>query len=53
MNGRQVTGEADVRGGSFDARRVVSGIANRTSWSGVSWSGVSWSGVSWSGTDWS
>src|SRR3954453_12709162 len=53
VNGRQISGEVDVHGRSFNSSRVASGIANRTNWSGVTWSGVTWSGVTWSGVTWS
>src|SRR3954471_18156982 len=51
--GREVRGETDIRGRSFNASNWAAGLKNGTNWNGVSWSGVSWSGVSWSGVSWS
>jgi serine protease AprX len=51
--GREVRGEVDVRGRSFNASTVAAGMQNGTNWNGVTWSGVTWSGVTWSGVTWS
>jgi serine protease AprX len=51
--GKQVRGEVDIRGRSFDARSWAQGVRSGSNWSGLNWSGVSWSGVSWSGVSWS
>jgi serine protease AprX len=51
--GREVRGEVDVRGRSFNASNFAAGLKNGTNWNGVTWSGVTWSGVTWSGVTWS
>jgi serine protease AprX len=53
INGRQVTGEVDVRGRSFNASNWAAGVKTGANWNGMSWSGMSWSGMSWSGMSWS
>jgi serine protease AprX len=53
VNGRQVNGEIDVRGKSFDVRNWAAGLKSGANWNGMSWSGMSWSGMSWSGMSWS
>jgi serine protease AprX len=53
VNGRQVTGEVDVRGRGFDVRTWAAGVKTGANWNGMSWSGMSWSGMSWSGMSWS
>jgi serine protease AprX len=53
LGNKEVRGEVDVRGRSFDARAWAAGVRNSTNWSGMSWSGMSWSGMSWSGMSWS
>jgi serine protease AprX len=62
-DGVMLTGEQDIFGAPFDARRHArlevrraawdGGTWNGNSWSGNSWSGDSWSGNSWSGNSWS
>ena len=51
--GREVRGEVDVRGKTFDVRTWAKGLRNGANWNGMSWSGMSWSGMSWSGMSWS
>jgi serine protease AprX len=51
--GREVRGEVDVRGKTFDVRTWAAGLRNNGNWNGMSWSGMSWSGMSWSGMSWS
>jgi serine protease AprX len=53
VGGREVRGEVDIRGRSFNASNVAAGLRNGTNWHGVTWSGVTWSGVTWSGVTWS
>jgi serine protease AprX len=53
INGRQVNGEVDVRGRSFNATNWAAGVKTGANWNGMSWSGMSWSGMSWSGMSWS
>jgi serine protease AprX len=53
VNGRQITGEVDVRGRAFDPARVAAGIRDRSNWSGVRWGGGDWAGVRWGGIDYS
>jgi serine protease AprX len=53
VGGKEVRGEVDVRGRSFNASTFAAGLKNGTNWHGVTWSGVTWSGVTWSGVTWS
>jgi serine protease AprX len=53
VGGKVVKGEVDVRGKSFDSRKVAAGIKAGTNWSGMTWSGMTWSGMTWSGMTWS
>jgi hypothetical protein len=53
VNGRQVTGEIDVRGKSFNGRTWAEGLRNGVNWNGMTWSGMTWSGMTWSGMTWS
>jgi serine protease AprX len=48
VGGKEVRGEVDVRGRSFNASTFATGLKNGTNWDGVTWSGVTWSGVTWS-----
>ncbi|WP_448613726.1 S8 family serine peptidase [Modestobacter sp. URMC 112] len=59
VGGKEVRGEVDVRGRTFDSRKHADQVRTGTvdtsgvTWSGVTWSGVTWSGVTWSGVTWS
>jgi serine protease AprX len=53
VNGRQVSGEIDVRGKSFDVRTWAEGVRSGLNWNGMTWSGMTWSGMTWSGMTWS
>jgi serine protease AprX len=53
VGNREVRGEVDVRGRTFDVRTWAAGLRNGGNWNGMSWSGMSWSGMSWSGMSWS
>jgi serine protease AprX len=59
VGNKEVRGEVDVRGRSFDSRKHADQVRTGTvdtsgvTWSGVTWSGVTWSGVTWSGVTWS
>ena len=50
---RQVRGEVDVRGRSFNAGTWAQGLRNGTNWNGMTWSGMTWSGMTGSGMTWS
>ena len=53
VGNREVRGEVDVRGRSFNARTWADGLRRGANWNGMTWSGMTWSGMTWSGMTWS
>ena len=51
-NGAVLTGEQDISGGAWEARRWSTASAAGVAWTGGSWNARRWSGESWSGASW-
>ena len=51
-NGAVLSGEQDISGGAWDARRWSTASAGGVAWTGGSWNARRWSGEGWSGQSW-